>query len=460
MDPVYITYKDGRPLCPYCKNTMQQRGPAVHNGKVLVCKTCGRSKIIELDGRIRERAYSSSTTEEKVTSQPPRMSVDENKDTATISVITPVRIKTLDDLVKVCEIDTSIWDIERHIINKWEVGRKEISESMTYSTSAKGKTLKEGDKNDTGKIYVEPLFQVKAWLRKKTKEIMMREISQELIDKMNRYSPKYKAINYPALKQSQLLEIFLPDIHLGRLNWGLETGEDSDIKITRKDVLSTITEILTYAKSYSIKKILFPVGNDFFNVDNKNNTTAKGTPQQEDTRWRKTFNFGLDLLVECIDMLQVIAPVDVIVIPGNHDYERSFYLGTCLKSWYRLCPNVNIDNGPKTRKYYTFGKNLLGFTHGSSEKLSDLPLIMAAEVPEEWAGSKFRAWHTADKHHLKQFTTKDIEDVKGVTVRIAKSLASPDSWSYESGFINSVRGGEAYVWDETKGNVVVISANR
>ena len=380
--------------------------------------------------------------------------IKEDKNSKEITTVTKQRIKTLEDLIKICEIDTDTWEISRWVCNAWSVGRKEIIENISWTDGKK-----EGSSKDTGKIEVEPLFQVKAWLIKKVEEIELKEIKEEVIKEMNQHSPKYPTIKYMIPKEGYLFEVFLPDIHLGRLNWGLETGEDSDIKITKKDVISTITELISYAKNYPIKRILFPVGNDFFNVDNKNNTTTKGTPQQEDTRWRKTFKFGLELLVECIDMLQVIAPVDVLVIPGNHDYERSYYLGISLESWYRLCKNVTIDNGPKTRKYYMFGKNLIGFTHGSSEKLSDLPLIMASEASEMWANSKYRAWHAADKHHVKQFTTKDIEDIKGVTVRIAKSLASPDSWSYESGFVNSVRGGEAYIWDSLKGNIVILSSN-
>ncbi len=49
-------------------------------------------------------------------------------------------IKTLEDLVKACEIDLKIWKIDRHTINKWEVKPRDKS--------------------------VHPLFQVKSWLSK------------------------------------------------------------------------------------------------------------------------------------------------------------------------------------------------------------------------------------------------------------------------------------------------------
>ncbi len=58
------------------------------------------------------------------------------------------RIKTLEDLIEQCEIDLDEWLIERHVINKWEVGAK---------FGAKGHE----------EFVVKPLFQVKVWLVKR-----------------------------------------------------------------------------------------------------------------------------------------------------------------------------------------------------------------------------------------------------------------------------------------------------
>lgn len=119
----------------------------------------------------------------------------------------------------------------------------------------------------------------------------------------------------------------MPDIHFGKLTWREESGDDYDIKIAREIVTSTLERLLSYAEHFGVERILFPFGNDFFNVDNIDNTTTHGTPQQEDTRWRKTFREGKRLAVSMIDRCLSIAPVDVLVIPGNHDEQRSFFPG-------------------------------------------------------------------------------------------------------------------------------------
>jgi hypothetical protein len=57
------------------------------------------------------------------------------------------RIKTLEQLIDECEIDLGEWNINRHVVNKWEVGI-----------------------NGGNGIVVEPLFQVKAWLVRRNPE--------------------------------------------------------------------------------------------------------------------------------------------------------------------------------------------------------------------------------------------------------------------------------------------------
>ncbi len=56
------------------------------------------------------------------------------------------RIKTLEDLLEECKVDLEVWAVDHWIANKWEVGAK----------------------NDANELIVEPLWQVKAWLVRKT----------------------------------------------------------------------------------------------------------------------------------------------------------------------------------------------------------------------------------------------------------------------------------------------------
>jgi hypothetical protein len=364
------------------------------------------------------------------------------------------RMLSQEDVIKQFNIDTSIWEVERFKVKTSEGYRKDRSVKWKVRD---GKVI-EGDVDDTGKMLVVPLYHVEVRLVKKKKEAMAKNAIATMIKDAKSFSPVYPKINYKKYKDGCLYEIDMFDIHFGRLTWEEESGENSDIKLAKQVINSTLNKLLSYASNEKISKILFPIGNDFFNVDSKFNTTTAGTPQQEDTRWQKTFKTGRELMVGMIDLCSTIAPVDVLVVPGNHDEQRSFYLGEALECWYHNNKNVSVDNSAMKRKYYKYGNNLIGFTHGSDEKLDKLPLIMAMEKPDLWSQTKYREWHTGDKHHLKDMVYTSASEGGGMVVRILRSLASADAWTFNKGFVGALRASESFLWHPENGLVAQFTA--
>ena len=137
------------------------------------------------------------------------------------------------------------------------------------------------------------------------------------------------------------------------MGWGEEVGENYDVDIAKSLFVKAVDKLLVAANNYHIEKIIFPIGNDLLNSDGLSMTTTKGTPQHDDVRWQRSFTLCRQMLVEVIDKLRLVAPVDVIVVPGNHDYERMFYIGDVLYSWYHNCDEVTVNNEPSPRKYIT-----------------------------------------------------------------------------------------------------------
>lgn len=72
------------------------------------------------------------------------------------------RIISLDDLIREAKIDLSIWRVDRHEVNKWEVGRSNKQQHITYDNG-----VRNGNVDDYGDFNVEPLIQVKVWLSKR-----------------------------------------------------------------------------------------------------------------------------------------------------------------------------------------------------------------------------------------------------------------------------------------------------
>jgi hypothetical protein len=357
-------------------------------------------------------------------------------------------IKTLEELLAFCKVDTTTWKVSHYRVNKWDV---------TGWADGYARTIQN--------------FQVKADLVKDiqaVKERIVGEIFQEMTK--NYVAPVLKVLPNTKTQDNEnnLFEVTIFDLHLGKLAWGGETGESYDTKIARQRFLTTVATLVKNASGFKYNRILFPIGSDFFNSDTIFNTTTKGTPQDEDLRWQKTFMVGVRLLIDAISLLkQTGVPIDVVNIPGNHDFERSFYLGSYLEAWYNSDSQVKINNGASPRKYYKFGKVLIGLTHGSEEKESSLPLIMASDIASKplWSETVFHEWHVGHIHRKRdmkytvldkaQMTNEDL----GVTVRYLSSLTGTEEWHHKKGFIGAIKAGEGFIWNDEAGMIAHLNAN-
>jgi len=358
------------------------------------------------------------------------------------------RVMSQEELMEAYDIDPTKWRVEKYIIRTSEGYRKDRKVSWHV---VDGQVVS-GDVEDSGKMLIVPLYHMELRLVRLFEEEKASNAIAEMLQDAKKFSPVYPKIEYISHKDKMLYEIDMPDIHFGRLTWGEESGDDFDIKIAEAIVRDVLLKLLQYTKNFEIEKILLPIGNDFFNVNSKSNTTVKGTPQQEDTRWQKTFRAGRKLVVEMIDICTQIAPTDVMFVPGNHDEEKSFYLGDAIECWYHNNKNVTIDNSAKSRKYYSYGKVLLGFTHGNTEATKKLPNLMQFEVPQLWGNSLYREWHTGDKHHKADFVL-EVDEHIGIVIRVLRSLVPADAWTFGQGFVGAQRASEAFLWHPDNGLV-------
>ena len=361
-------------------------------------------------------------------------------------VVTSKRMLTQEDLIKEHNINMNDWRIKSFKVKSSEGYRKDRKVIWNVTNGS----VTDGHVEDTGKMLVVPLHHLELIMERKTEEIRAGLLVQQIIQDAAKYAPTYSKMVYPKHIGNAMYEIDMPDIHFGRLTWNEESGEDYDIKIAEKMVEKVVTELLSYTSLFPVKKIILPFGNDFYNVNTHTNTTVGGTPQQEDTRWSKTFRKGWHLAKNIVEMCSAIAPVDVLIIKGNHDEERTFYLGELLQAWFHNNSQVFIDNRAMGRKYYLFGNNLIGFTHGdggqSQTRLDKYASLMPTEVPDLWAKSNYREWHLGHIHH--KFETKEEN---GVVVRFLRSLVAADAWTYDKGFVGQLRAAEAFLWDAKRG---------
>jgi hypothetical protein len=340
--------------------------------------------------------------------QPPAVKINERDGKLDTEVKTH-RVSKIEDVVALCQVDPAKWETRGFSVSQNRSG--EFVWRASFKPGAVGRTFVDDLKAD-----------------------------------MKGYAPKAAKIKRAAVKGGRLLEIAAFDLHLGKLGWSPEVGADYDIKIARTIYFAAIQEIVEKAqKQGPISRILFPVGNDYLTIDSDSNETTAGTKQDVDSRFNKIYREGRKILVEAIEFLRQVAPVDVIVIPGNHDNVSMFHLGDALECWFHAYDDVKILNAPISRKYYQFGKVMLCFCHGNQEKHANLPGLAAQEQPAMWAATTTREYHTGHVHHL------TVKEYMGFNVRTLSSLSGPDRYHHDNGYVGAKRTAQGFLFNEFTG---------
>lgn len=220
--------------------------------------------------------------------------IDNKEDTNITIWSVDDRVKTVEDALNKAQIDPEIWEVERSVLNSWEVAMK-------------GKFNEDG----TPKHKTVTLWQVKVWLRRKVPKIYT-DAADLLIKRMEKYSPKHVKISRAKkIDDPHMLEISIFDHHFGKLAWHMETGENYDLKIAEKLYRHAVEDLTKVTRGFNIEKILMPVGQDFFHIDNPSNTTVNGTSQDVDCRYTKLFDSGVISCINAIEFVREIAPVTV-----------------------------------------------------------------------------------------------------------------------------------------------------
>lgn len=402
------------------------------------CKKCHVAKGVARDRAARKNLPPSpgkASASSDAKSADGQSSWSESGDTA--DLVQPVSgpIRTLEELVRVCKIDAEIWEVEKYECTAWTVAMK-IS----------------GGEGQPDQTTQQQNYRVWARLKRRIPKRTER-VADLLIQRMKAYRPTFKPVlRNVVAKSPHMLCVALHDSHFGKLAWKAETGQTYNLAEAEEVYQRAVEDLVARAGPERIEQILFPIGHDFFNVDNLQRTTANGTPQELDGNYVQMFVAGQEAARRAVNYLANIAPVHVMVVPGNHDRLSSWHLGNYLDAFYRDRADVTVDNLPRPRKYYRYGTTLIGGTHGDNERHASLPTIMATEVPDLWACTTHREWHLGHLHKRKETAHNTVDEHDGVIVRIIPSIGTHCTWSARMGYLNN-RAADAFMYDKDRGLV-------
>jgi len=327
-------------------------------------------------------------------------------------------IRTKEQLIKACKIDTNIWEVSSFRVSTWQ-------------QNSKAEGLKQ-------------LFSVKANLALK-KESSIERLANRLESGLYAYkAPNFDNKGGQRTKAGHCSIINLYDAHLDKVTRYTETGQSSDIDKNCTLFRSTFNKLLS--KTNKPELIILPIGNDLFNINDARSTTKKGTPQETYLNHIDTFEIVLNLIRELIDKAAKLAPVRVLMIAGNHDQDLIHLLGVVLGTIYKESNRVKIDYSRRKRKYIQYCNNLFMFSHGDKmkSKVGHIPEIIAQEKPKEWAATSFRYAFFGDIHHQKEYQFLRGQDFIGVKAKFLRAVCASDAWHDASGYIGVQKTAELY----------------
>ena len=256
--------------------------------------------------------------------------------------------------------------------------------------------------------------------------------------------PPTKPEKQPLPDRGNMLEIMIADLHAGKL---AVNGEPIDASLER--VKAAVSDIINRAlhttDMWGLDRIALVFNGDTFNDDNGKRTTTGGTPQESGERWQEVYRKVRELLVEVIRHCWVAADeVDVYIIEGNHDRERTFYLVDVLSAYFHKWEDVTVHQ-ETLRNYIDWGVTTIGLAHGDEMKPIDLAMTILRETNTQ--GKHVIEWHLGHHH------TRTEDEIHGVLLRRFRTPSPVDDYHNRKGFTHNARSVMGIVWNKERGEI-------
>jgi predicted phosphodiesterase len=274
--------------------------------------------------------------------QSPTQQVTDNQDGNTREVESNgARITTLQQLIDYCKVDLSEWIIERHVVNKWEVGRKDVTKSLSFTDG----TIS-GDIQDSGGINVEPLFQIKATLVKRHPDAIHPVIK-----------PIHLTLQYtrqPQQMRGLRAALIVSDMQIG-YSRNIHTGELTPFHDPQAmDVVAQIAQVIKPEMTVFVGDVI-----DFGGWSDKYIVRPE---------FYFTTQPALNAAAQYIGRLRELTTGRVIYIEGNHDQRPENQIIKHLVAAYGLRSADNLDAAPVLSI-----DNLLGLSRMGVEYIGGYP---------------------------------------------------------------------------------------
>jgi len=353
-------------------------------------------------------------------------SIEDNIDTMNIKT-DGKNIRSADGAMEYCGVNPDEWDITKKIVNFWDMGKHRN-------------------------------WQVKVWLKRRS-ELTAEAAIGRLIDRIGKFKySKFKPAMVSKRKSGNLGLLANFDAHLGKLAWDIETGQgDYDIDIAVGEFDHVTDTNLNRIALFNPEKIIIIIGEDMLHYENLEGVTPKGRNILDtDGRLGKLQDAAIDAIVRTVYKARALAPVEVILVQGNHDETSSLWLSKVIRAYFKDDKFVDVDCQPRLRKARLWGKVFLGFGHKimpTKIPAAHAEFSTSKDTKDLWGKAEYREVLFGDQHKKMQWKVGSLITHGATIFRQLTALSKIDYWHYENLFTDAVPGGEAFVYNKDTGFV-------
>jgi hypothetical protein len=213
---------------------------------------------------------------------------DISKGQALLKQVVDHKIKTLEELVKTCQIDLEVWEIERYVCNAW------------------GVTAFKNNPNGTSRTN----YQIKAWLKRR--EVTFEEGIRNVLKELDGY--KAPKLPLKVVKNDKHIVATMADFHIGADIKDLVRTPDFNINV----LLDYIHYCVDKINSYGAAKVTLNLLGDFYESIsgmNHENTFKSLGPNM----WGGSVIILANKIMAEHLIARIVNLEEVNMISGNHD---------------------------------------------------------------------------------------------------------------------------------------------
>lgn len=234
----------------------------------------------------------------------------------------------------------------------------------------------------------------------------------------------------PVASEEQLCNLYtFTDYHLGMLAWHQEGGSDWNVSLAEKTIIAALVQMVN--QSPNAHTGVLNIQGDFLHTDGKTPVTPTAKHVLDaDSRFPKIRRAAIRIIRSLVNIcLQRHQEVYLIIAEGNHDEESAGWLADLFAVHYEEEPRVTVNDSILPFYVFEWGNTMLGVHHGHKVKNENLPLLFAAQFPQEWGRTTRREIHCGHRHH------RDEKEYNGVTIVQHPTLAARDAYAARGGWI-------------------------